>query len=243
MKRVAYHVAFFTVLTMSNAAQAVTVFTDRSDFIAQTSPQTSINFEGVPAGSSYRQQDLTVGNMTFNIGGGVFGFNLIAPGGQCDAQSFDAFDVDGSQYACSFIAPQLDLHIDFNAPVTSWGANFGNIGANGRRTELTFSDDDANVIGSYIAENNAPLGVTFIGLDFAGQEATKLTLSYIVSGLNQEHDIFGMDNVLFSTARDGDTPSPVPVPPGMFLLATAGLAFAGLRRRKPTSGYSACRHL
>ncbi|MEM9878894.1 MAG: hypothetical protein AAF862_06415 [Pseudomonadota bacterium] len=218
--------------TSAGNAHAATSFTDRSAFIAQTSPQASIDFENVAAGSSYFQQDLTVGNMTLNVPGGVFGFQLIAPGGQCGDVGFDAFDIDGSQYACSFIASQLNMTVDFNAPVTAWGADFGSLGDEGRRVKLAFLDDDANVIADFIAEGSEAEEVRFLGFDFEGLEATRLIFSYLISGISQEQDIFGMDNVLFSTARGAGTPNPVPVPPAMLLFASAGGAFALLRRRK-----------
>ncbi|MEM6681562.1 MAG: hypothetical protein AAF607_04905 [Pseudomonadota bacterium] len=224
------------LLLTASAAQAATGFTDRNAFIAATSPQAGIDFNGtVPFGSSYRQQDLTVGNMTLNAAGGFIGFNVIAPGGQCADLDFDKWAIDGSPYACSYVDAQVSLNIDFNAPVTSWGADFRRLGDDGQRVELAFLDDDSNVIADFIAEGNDVGAFSFIGLDFQGQETSQLVFSYLFSNASQAYDIFGMDNVLFSTARGAGTPNPVPVPPAMLLFASAGTAFAALRRCKTKS--------
>ncbi|MEM6683365.1 MAG: hypothetical protein AAF607_14100, partial [Pseudomonadota bacterium] len=215
------------------SANAATSFTDRSAFIAQTSPQGAIDFENAQAGSSFAGQDLTVGNMA--LSGGVddfFTLNLIAPAGSCIGFNLSFFQIDGSQFACSFVDPEADLRIDFNAPVTAWGADFRDIADDDRRTKLSFYDDDDALLADYVAEGFNEADQSFIGLDFMGAEASYLIFSFITGPQDiSNSDVFGMDNVLFSTAR-GMTPNPVPVPPAMLLFASAGAVFAGLGKAR-----------
>ncbi|MEM6681564.1 MAG: hypothetical protein AAF607_04915 [Pseudomonadota bacterium] len=217
-----------------SSANAATSFTDRSAFIAQTSPQVSVDFNGVPAGSSFEGQELTVGNMTLR--GGVYpllpdgGFNVIAPGGLCTDTDLDFLTLDATQFACSFVDPQLDLRIDFNAPVTAWGADFRDIADTNRKTKLSFYDAEDGLITEYLAQGLEDSEKSFIGLDLMDNAATHLIFSLVLDP-DQDYtlDFFGMDNVLFSTARGGVTPNPVPVPPALLLFGSAGAAFAGMR--------------
>ncbi|MEM6637407.1 MAG: hypothetical protein AAF667_16110 [Pseudomonadota bacterium] len=230
--------AIAVALFLSSAAQAATSFVDRSAFIAQTSPQGSVDFNDVPAGSSFEDQDLTVGNMTLR--GGVFpispgGWNLIAPGGACTGLNFDLTQIDGTNFACSFVNPEFDLRVDFNAPVTSWGADFRDIADTDRRTKLSFFDGNDDLIADYVAEGLGDSEISFIGLDLMGAEATHLIFSIIIDDVEADNlDLFAMDNALFSTARGTDVPNPapVPLPPAMALFLSAGGALAGLRRLK-----------
>ncbi|MEM9878896.1 MAG: hypothetical protein AAF862_06425, partial [Pseudomonadota bacterium] len=77
MKYIVQLAALVALPLGASAAHAATVFTDRNAFIAQTSPQGFVDFNSVEAGSSFENQDLTVGNVTLR--GGFFPFNT--PGG------------------------------------------------------------------------------------------------------------------------------------------------------------------
>ncbi|MEM6683366.1 MAG: hypothetical protein AAF607_14105 [Pseudomonadota bacterium] len=221
-----------TVIATSGA-HAATSFTDRNTFIAQTSPQVSVDFNNVPLGTSFYGQETTIGNMTFAGGTNqaLNGWHAIAPGGNCTGPVNAFYTVDGSPFACTFVEANAQLRIDFNTDVTSWGADFRDLGDEERKTKLTFYDD-SDVIAEYIAGGNDNGEVTFVGLDLDGAQATHLIFS-LFQAFDPNQDLFGMDNVLFSTARGtGTVPNPVPVPPAMLLFASAGAAFAGMRRAR-----------
>ncbi|MEM6681563.1 MAG: hypothetical protein AAF607_04910 [Pseudomonadota bacterium] len=235
MKYIVQLAALVALPLGASAAHAATSFTDRSAFIAQTSPQGMIDFNSAQAGSSFENQDLTVGNITLR--GGFFpfdppgGINFIAPGGRCTNVSFFLAQIDGSQFACAFVADGIDLSIDFNAPVTAWGAEFKAFVEEDIQVKFSFFDADAALVADYIAEGLDPLVPSFIGLDFMGQDVTQLIFSILPNPDKEENfDAFGMDNMVFAFGRGAGTPNPVPVPPALLLFGSAGAAFAGLRR-------------
>ncbi|MEM9879758.1 MAG: hypothetical protein AAF862_10840, partial [Pseudomonadota bacterium] len=175
-------------------------------------------------------------NMTLR--GGTFPHtgpvNLIAPAGLCIGTNSELFQTDTSPYACAFVSPCSDLVIDFNAPVTAWGADFGDLADNGVSINLTFFDDEDAVVGKHTASTDLDAQKTFLGFDLMGAAATRLIFSMMDGTIN---DAFGIDNVVFSTARGMGGPSNVPIPPTFLMFASAGVAAAALRSLKARKLY------
>jgi hypothetical protein len=125
------------------------------------------------------------------------------------------------------------MRIDFLTPVTSFGADFVDLGDEERITLMNFLDEDDTSIGKILVQGFGDLESAFWGIDLAGAAASSLEFVSIVT---DDIDGFVMDNVMYATGR-GMSPAPVPVPAGVFLMATAMGGFA-LRRavsqsRKP----------
>ncbi|WP_424968748.1 hypothetical protein [Dinoroseobacter sp. S375] len=219
-------------LAQASAVSAATLYADRAAFEADTAPTGAIDFEDLPDGSSFSGQELSVGPMRFSGGvtPGNETWNVISPVGFCEGYH----SIDGSRHACVGVSDHAQVRLDFLTDVSAWGADFSDMGDQGRETALKFYDDADQLLFEYVAADQGELEKTFIGVDFEGESASYMTFSLFARLPSQDLDGFGMDNVIFTSVRDPGAPAPVPLPPAALLLGSAagGLMSLGRLRRK-----------
>ncbi|WP_424969988.1 hypothetical protein [Dinoroseobacter sp. S76] len=219
-------------LAQTGAATAATLYADRAAFEADTAPTGGIDFEDIPEGSSFTGQELSLGPM--RIAGGVTPgnetWNVVSSVGYCDGYHA----IDGSRHACVGVSDHAQVRLDFLTDVSAWGADFSDMGDQGRETALMFYDDEDQLLFEYVAADQGELEKTFIGVDFEDETASYMTFSLFARLPSQQLDGFGMDNILFTSVRDPGAPAPVPLPPAALLLGSAagGLMGLGRLRRK-----------
>jgi len=234
------HAILPAVLAITLAApsltSAATFYSDRESYLANTGPQLFIDFNGVPAGSSFAGQELNVGPLNFSGGtfDGDYPVNSIVPADECR-------DMNGTNHVCGFVDLHNQLRLGFSEPVTSWGTDWSGLGNDGRESILRIWDDNTLLDDVYFA-GNTHSQTGFMGFDIGDSLASHVTFSFLTYAPAQSspEDIFSLDNMLVSTSR-GDDPTrdpnrdpvaPVPLPPSILLLGSVGAGLFGLRKRR-----------
>ena len=220
------------LLTPAVASAAPVVFTDRDQFVAATQPQTSVDFDAVTP-VSFAGSSTTTGSMTFSGG-----FSVNAPQGHF-VTSFigshfqNGYTINDTHAVYGVSSRNQSMRIDFLNPILSWGADFLDLGDQGKLTFLRFNDENDQTVGEIQVSGFGEWEQAFFGIDFDGQAASSLEFLSIITP--QQEDAFIIDNVAYSIDRNGTPgPSPVPLPASALLFGTGGAMLMTLRRRNGT---------
>ena len=177
------------VCTRHAQAQLVT-FTDRPTWQANTSSSTVENFNSFVTEDgfgvfAFPPPPLDVGDFSLSLNNGNnFGY-IDIPGVGTDVP-FDA--IDGTTYAIMGLATDQSLFIDFDSPVTAFGADFRDFNEPG-------GISDIEVNSTLLGVPQAPDGA----LRFFGLTSTVPFTQVEIRGFSVG-DQFGMDNVSYGIA-------------------------------------------
>ena len=218
-----------TFMSVCAATAAPLEFLDRNSFVQATSPQFTVDFNNEPTPQTFADQKLPIGPLTLN--------------GPADPQSPGLSNLIASVHeplgltldGTNFLIGRSDLgdpfQMRFLSPIQSFGADISDIANAGRKTALRAFDTDDTLILEKVFKGLDGAQSIFYGVDFDGQEAARFEIQYL--GGPFEDDLFAIDNIQFSIARDTDSGlAPVPLPASWLFFLSGGIALAALRRRR-----------
>lgn len=203
-----------TALMAGTAAQAtVTVFDDRTDFLAATLETTTETFDGYVKDTAFHSAAYDVGAFTLSMTPGASNaYNFI------DAPPLltSATDLNGTAHLMVFTDTGIDLTIAFDQPISAFGADFKGINDEFERTRFSVDGVDVAIPGEPVN-----LQLTFFGF-------TRDTPFSTLTFHGVRNDIYGIDNLSFGTA----VRVPAVPEPGSVLLMALGLGAMGVARRR-----------
>ncbi len=197
--------AFFMSVQLASAAN-FTVFTDRTAFEAAVGAGlTTETFNSAGSDISFSGSSTTFGQLTLSADDTAFPGN-----NKIDVTPIPGeVDVNGSTAVNFFTRANQNASVAFDAPILAFGADFFN-----------FNDDFLRTQVSILGDLLSPQATTDNTLSFFGVISDQAFSSVLFAGL--DNDVFGMDNVSFSSSV-----SVVPLPAALPLMAGA-LAVMGL---------------
>lgn len=199
-------IAAFLMSSQLASAASFTVFTDRVAFEAAVGTGlTTETFNSAASDISFSGSSTTFGQLTLSADDTAFpGNNKIDA-----APLLDTINVNGSAAVNFFTRPNDNASIAFDAPVLAFGADFFNFNDEHLRTQIS-------VLGNLFSPDVTDINeVSFFGI-ISDQAFSSVLFSAL------DYDVFGMDNVSFSSSI-----SVVPLPAALPLMAGA-LAIMGL---------------
>lgn len=224
MRSLALGIALALAYGSNASAATFTTFTNRTVFDGAAGLLTIENFNSVVGEPSFAGVALTVGDLTLEATGpstdlGLNQRNFIDQP-TVDFSAF--FDIDGTALANVLLFSDGDtLEIDFAAPVTAFGADFGdiNFGAENNDSLRTAILVLGQQIAMPIAMPINSVSLTFFGLI---SDTAFSSLSFIMVG---ENDGFSIDNVAFSAV-------PLPAALPLYGSGLAVMGFLAWRRKR-----------
>ena len=233
MKQICFVAPALGALMLASAAGAAPIiYSDQAQFVQDTGPQFSVDFNDQPINQSFGGSTLQVNKLAFSGPDlenfpGAYNRTEVGP-------DFSGFHLDGTTFILGASTLDAAMRIDFDMPMLAWGAEFSDLADGGREVAVNVYDATDTLIASLEIADAPDQTQQFIGWDFAGEQASYLEIAFLDGLTNIE--AFGIDNVLFTIQRGSDAPAPVPLPAPVLLLGASGLALAALRRRrKPAS--------
>jgi len=193
------------------SAASFTIFTDRTAFeTAVGGGLTTETFNSAGSEVSFGGSSTTFGQLTLSADATSTDYNRIDT-----PPVLGEVDGNGTTAVNFFTKANNNAAISFDAPVMAFGADFFN-----------FNDDTLRTQISVLGELFSPEVTVDYSLSFFGVISDQAFSSVLFSGL--ENDVFGMDNVSFSSSI-----SVVPLPAALPLMAgaLAIMGFFGWRKK------------
>lgn len=197
----------------SGANAAVMSFDDRATFDGALTSQSTEDFNSFGSETSFASGSLSAGDLTLSMSGTL-------RSGQRNSidmptHQFSSFNIDGTTNANVLLDSADDvLTISFGSAVTAFGADFGSLNDNYRRTSILVNGE--RLTPGIVTGSNR---TRFFGF------TTDTAFSSVSFVFNRAADGFSIDNVSYGDA------AVVPLPATLPMLAFAMGAFALGRRR------------
>lgn len=183
----------FGIALTATSEAAISVYTSRAAFDAAAGTTSSQDFNSFASDTPFNLVPLDVGPFTLSVIGSASSSNRI----DVPPALFAGFSVDGTAFAAGELNGLNSVLITFDAPITSFGADFAGWNDTIRRSDLVI---DGNVImppttvGNQIRFFGVTSDVAFTTVEIRG-----------VPGLG---DSFGFDNVSFGASATSVVPEP-----------------------------------
>ncbi len=211
----------------ANVAHAgIITYTNRATWAAAASPNGAENFNGFGADATFQNVSVAISNGTVTGEPGSNG----ATTNKIDAPALEFggfYSIDGTSELLGDVVGSQKITINFTSPVTAWGADFKGVADGGRTTRIDVYDSSNTLLGSVpMASDGTNNQLQFYGFTVTMGAASRIELT----GNTDGNDVFGVDNIQFTTGAV----AAVPEPSTFALFALGGAGLAGWRRwRKP----------
>ena len=200
------------VIQVSTANAGVITHTSRADFDAATGATIVEDFNSFTTEVDFRTDPLDVGDFTISTTSPSLVRNFI----EIPPFQFTQLGVDGTNIINALVSSGVSLSLTFDAPITAFGADFGQINDGFIRTEILAGGE------TFVPPVGGSNEARFFGF-------TSDTAFTTVEFVGLENDGFGIDNVTFAPAVSGVVPEPTSI---AIFGALALVTTSSRRRRK-----------